>query len=349
MEQIKISLVVPIYKVERFVAECVHSIMSQLPDNCEVIFVDDGSPDQSMRIVREVLSEFPGQLSRIQKLTQSNQGPSAARNAGIKHASGVFVAFLDSDDVLDSGYFDVLLKRIDQNPDTDIIAFNCFSLVESDGVFLREAGKIEKLKKNDISGLSTPKQRASLLRTFANGAWFPWSRIYRRELFETLLFPSGMKYEDMWLVPQLYLAAKIILNVPEELVGYRTNIDGIMRNPNVPAMNDVKSISRFYIQKSQSSCDLELFYFLAFCATLFSAFHISRAIYGTRRARIEIRTLQKEFGYTRFIVLFCRTTALFPKDHAFFFISPELFLVKKKLTRIRNHIASYGPTLKWTS
>ena len=112
----KISVIVPVYKVEPYLHECVDSILAQTFTDFELILVDDGSSDNCGKIC----DEYAAKDSRIRVIHQENRGVSAARNAALDAAKGEFIAFIDSDDVVNVYYLEVLLSGMDE--DTDIVA-----------------------------------------------------------------------------------------------------------------------------------------------------------------------------------------------------------------------------------
>ena len=162
-----VSVVVPVYNVERYVADCLESILSQeLGGSMEVIAVIDGSPDDSEAIVRRLAERD----ARLRVIVQENAGLSAARNAGIAHARGRWIAFVDSDDMLASGHLSALHARAREG--------GC-DVVGSLWRRMSEAGVVGEL--------------GEPVRTHMA----PWGRLYRREVWERLRFPVGCWYEDL--------------------------------------------------------------------------------------------------------------------------------------------------------
>jgi glycosyltransferase involved in cell wall biosynthesis len=122
---VKLSLIVPVYKVQDYIEECLLSIVRQLPSDVEVIIINDGSPDDSMCIVEQVLRGLSeNQQKQFVILNQSNQGQSVARNNAIKIAKGRYIGFLDSDDYIADNYFETILTHIEQQPNVDLFSFS---------------------------------------------------------------------------------------------------------------------------------------------------------------------------------------------------------------------------------
>ena len=130
-----ISLVIPVYKAERFLLDCLQSVTAEIRDECEVILVDDGSPDGSVSIIRENCGAYldSGQFKLIRI---ENSGPGEARNVGVRAARGSYIGFLDSDDILLPGFFDDVLEAI-RNQAADIIQFHCSRFASRNKVFSR--------------------------------------------------------------------------------------------------------------------------------------------------------------------------------------------------------------------
>ena len=111
MHEDLVSIIVPVYNVEKFVEKCVKSLMNQTHKNIEIILVDDGSPDHSPEIIDRIAAED----QRVHVIHQQNRGVSAARNAGLQCASGEYVMFVDGDDWVDSDYVSYFLMLVSEN------------------------------------------------------------------------------------------------------------------------------------------------------------------------------------------------------------------------------------------
>lgn len=118
---ILISIIIPVYNVEEYVFDCLKSVLEQINDNVEVIIVDDGSTDDSLKICKQTVSEFNG---HIYIYSQNNRGLSAARNKGVNLANGKYIMFVDSDDKLDSRAIEILVSYINNFPKVDIFYYD---------------------------------------------------------------------------------------------------------------------------------------------------------------------------------------------------------------------------------
>ena len=117
---VKISIIVPVYNSEKYIQRCIMSVLNQNPLNCQLVLVDDGSSDNSLKIMQQ----FADQYEFIKLIHQDNQGVSGARNTGIKAATGEWVYFLDSDDEMVSGSLNKIIEFTEQ--DVQWILFNYY-------------------------------------------------------------------------------------------------------------------------------------------------------------------------------------------------------------------------------
>lgn len=218
-----ISLIIPIYNVEEYIEDCLKSFILQLTDEIEVILVNDGTPDDSMTIAKDIIDSLPEKIKNCFKvLEQVNQGQSVARNNALKVATGEYIAFLDSDDILEFNYFAVIKEKINLFQ-PDFIQFKSFRFSEQLGKNDFHVGA--KLKGLHENSFSVKKH------VFNQSAWFPWLNVYKRTLFENGdRFPVGIYYEDAALVPILYSNAKTVLFLSDILYGYRYNPTGSLMN-----------------------------------------------------------------------------------------------------------------------
>ena len=149
-----ITIIIPVYKVEKFIRECIESVINQTYSNLEIILVDDGSPDKS----GEICDEYAKKDSRIKVIHKENGGVSSARNEGIKWINGSYFAFLDSDDILDKQYIETLHNQIIKD-DSDICICKTNEFINSKELpAIVNNGIIKKFnfEKNDIeSSIST--------------------------------------------------------------------------------------------------------------------------------------------------------------------------------------------------
>lgn len=131
-EDIKVSIIIPVYGVEKYISQCLESVINQSYENIEIIVVNDGTKDNSMKIVEEYLLD-----ERIKIINKENGGLASARNRGIEEATGEYIYFLDSDDWIEVNTIEVL---VEESNNLDIIYSNF-------GILMRKIKKKEKIKK----------------------------------------------------------------------------------------------------------------------------------------------------------------------------------------------------------
>ncbi|HEV0865066.1 TPA: glycosyltransferase, partial [Streptococcus pneumoniae] len=198
IQNILLTIVIPVYNVEKYLKRCIDSVISQEWDKYEVILVNDGSTDASPNICEEYAQKY----HFISVIHKENGGLSETRNTGLSHANGKYVFFLDSDDWITKDMFRNLSKMImEQN--YDILQFG-MQMFHSE----REELKNVQCKEKNFNSSDAFKNMLSVegITSFAT------DKIYKRELFEKngIEFPIGYFYEDLGTVYKLILSAKKI-------------------------------------------------------------------------------------------------------------------------------------------
>lgn len=235
---LKLSIIIPIYNVEKYIEECLESVLSQITPDIEVVVVNDGTPDNSMTLVETILNQYSQDIQdQFVIINQSNQGLSCARNAGLDIAKGEYVGFLDSDDKLLSRYIELVLEVIEKT-NCDIIDFNILT------------------SQNDILDLR-PEANNSLDSVFKAGHWYSWARVVKKDLFSKFRFTPNIYYEDFDLTPLLYLSATTINHINEPLYWYRKNDEGITLNKsqsnNQKTLESIQIIMKKYLSLFNST------------------------------------------------------------------------------------------------
>lgn len=216
-----ISIVIPVYNVEPYLPKCIDSVLLQTYQNLEIILVDDGSTDQSPSIC----DAYALKDSRVYVIHQVNGGLSHARNVGTKSASGVYLAYLDSDDFweLDSALEEMVQIIQERSPDVLLFGFRKINLktnnvTEFSVALLPDVAQIDRLK-----------QELLQQRKYSNSAWCKLIR--KRFLIEhNLTFPCGRKSEDLIWSRKLFSEAKSISFYPKSVMVYQTGRDGSITN-----------------------------------------------------------------------------------------------------------------------
>jgi CDP-glycerol glycerophosphotransferase len=209
-----LSIVVPCYRVEDFLDECLVSLRFQHYREVEIIVVDDGSPDRSGAIARR----HARRDLRVRVVTRENGGLSAARNTGIAHARGEFVTFVDSDDVVTPGAYTSALGALRESGSDFVVS--CYDRLENKkrvpaGTWVRAAHARKRL------GVDLDSYPEAMVNAVA------WSKTYRREFWDRagLSFPEGRIYEDQPVSAAAFARAKAFDVVPDVSVSWRIRND----------------------------------------------------------------------------------------------------------------------------
>lgn len=214
-----ISIIVPIYKTEKFLPRCIESILGQTYENLDIILVDNGSPDKA----GEMCDEYAKKDKRIRVYHTGETGLSCARNLGLEKAREIgseYIGFVDSDDWIEPEMYDVLLNAIQENnADIAICSHN------------------RQKKKN--RRLSIFNQREALI---ANLEWridnTVWNKLYKTELYNDLEFPVGKTYEDIATTFKLLLKAEKVVVLPEVFYHWEVNPESITQSDTMKNMMD---------------------------------------------------------------------------------------------------------------
>ena len=222
----KISIIIPIYNVEKYLKRCLDSVVNQTYKYIEIILVNDGSPDNCGKIC----DEYAKIDSRIKVIHKENGGLSSARNAALAIVSGEYIMFVDSDDWISENSLEQLNEYI--NMDYDIINFK-FSFVEEKTENIIEFnGRTENSYECDL---------LSYIDKLFSGEldFFIWNKLYKRDLFDGVRFPEGRNYEDLATIYKLYFKAKSIIVTDYTLYYYWLgNSNSITSNSTVKNMTD---------------------------------------------------------------------------------------------------------------
>ena len=205
----EISMIVPVYQVEKYIAQCIESVINQTFQDFELIPVDDGSKDSSGMIC----DTYAAKDDRIIVIHTENRGAASARNTGLDHASGNYITFLDRDDSIAEN----MLARL-----YEVIHHSEYDMVVSDFLNLLPDEKDNftvHLQEQTVCGRDVLEH----LKNERNyGLWtIVWNKIYKREVLENLRFPAGKYFEDEFFSNQLYLNSGQIHVIPDVLCYHR--------------------------------------------------------------------------------------------------------------------------------
>lgn len=224
-ENIDLSIVVPAYNVEKYIAKCIDSILNQKTKyNYELIIVNDGSTDNTKSIIEEYSDE------KIKFIGQNNQGLSGARNTGINASKGKYITFVDSDDYLLDGSIEEMVSQAISNS-ADVVVGSHYMFV--DGTDNKEECVLE----NEVIDNNPEKA--------INHPGYAWGKVFKRELFNQIRFPYGAWYEDALICSIIYRLAKKMVILDQMIYAYRINPKGISQT----ARKSPKCIDHYWVME----------------------------------------------------------------------------------------------------
>ncbi len=239
MNEIAVSVIVPVFNSERYICECINSLRSQILSSIEIIIIDDGSTDSCSRICDNFAKKDP----RIIVVHQENKKQGFARNVGINLARGEYIAFVDSDDWVDPMFlFDMYQKAIEM--DADIVMCDYCRAKSNSEVKKIKKSRIDKiLRNNEVFNLKKLKKQPS--RHFGFGMAVCWNKLFKSSLAKKYLyFPEGLYFEDSAPVFRTLAVANRIIVINKKLYFYRTS-----NALSTTHSNDIKRFDLFMVQK----------------------------------------------------------------------------------------------------
>ena len=228
----KVSIIIPVYNVERYIQRCLESVVAQQVNDVEIecILVDDCSTDGTMNLVRAFVDSYRGAISFVLLTHDRNRGPSAARNTGIDASSGDYIFYMDSDDRISQDCISRLTAVLAEHPQADFVMGNIFHAKDQTS-YMSENGPV----------LVIDTQEELFRRLFdmkiPNSAC---NRLIRREVLQRnqMRFTEGMLYEDLFWNYQFFLVIHYIVLLPDVTYIYEDN-EGSIVNTTISRQNVV--------------------------------------------------------------------------------------------------------------
>lgn len=228
----KVSIIIPAYNTEKYISECLDSALNQTYENIEIIVVEDKSTDNTLNIIKQYQSRYP-QLIVLKN--DINKGLSYTRNRALTVATGDYISFLDSDDIMEPLMIEKLVKALeDNNVSVSVCRFKQF------------IGKLS-LSRNNTTGRVNVIDLNQDNNYLYNISGVCWNKLFKRDLATKLSFPNKLIYEDNPFTYPLLAVAREIAFVDEILYKYRRNINGITisnkRHPKKEILDVYKSVN----------------------------------------------------------------------------------------------------------
>lgn len=236
-----ISVIVPVYNVERYLNRCIDSIINQTYKKLEIILIDDGSTDNS----KKICNEYANENKKIKAIFKKNGGLSDARNKGIESATGKYITFVDPDDYVEKNFIETMYNNIIKyNADISIVGFK--------NVYEKKNNNEEN--KVDDRGIKFYNSKEAIEKLFDKNSFnnYAWNKLYKKSLFDSIKFPVNKKMEDLGTMYKLFSLAKKIIYQNIELYNYVIRDGSITNNKNIKFYQDMYELAReryFFIKE----------------------------------------------------------------------------------------------------
>lgn len=253
---IKVSIIVPVYNTYNYLDKCLESLVNQTLSDIEIIVVNDGSPDNSETLIKEYVKKY----SNIKYYKKKNGGLSSARNFGIKHATGEYIGFVDSDDYVDVTMYEKLYNQ-SVSTNSDVVCCQLTYLYPNNKTILHHYKDLSMFSKS----VSESPKILNCVKSYA------CNKIYKKELWNMFTFPNQY-FEDSAVIYNVLLSAKKIGVVDEGLYYYRKDVEGAITKKKDDATYDIfkscDSILKCYSQYKSNN-------FLMYCVNNIIIGHIA--------------------------------------------------------------------------
>lgn len=214
-----LSIICRSYNGEKYIFDALKSLANCLNEQCEVIIVDNGSNDKTISIIKEFIINQKYKF-KAKLIEQNNSGPGGSLNTGIDNATGKYIGFLDCDDM----YFDIFKSKILNILSTheiDILEFGFLVFSDKTKINIKNFKSLYKY----FNGKYSTKDVLDII--FAKTNWYPFTRIFKRELWENIRFPLNKAYEDDMTLYKVYLKSNYIYFLDEPAIAYRNHSKSI--------------------------------------------------------------------------------------------------------------------------
>ncbi len=228
-----ISVIVPVYNVEAYLPKCLDSIVGQTYKDLEILLIDDGSTDRGGEICDRYAQKDP----RIRVFHTENHGLAAARNLGLDHAAGSYIAFVDSDDWIEPDMYETLFARAEKTG-ADVAACGCF---------LEYAGAVEEIKRSERTMSGTEAVQALLHDEVGTAVW---TKLWSARCFENIRFPTGRIYEDTAVVYKLFASSNKICIIEKSMYHY------LQREGSLSKVHDMANLTGLWLSNRERYDDL---------------------------------------------------------------------------------------------
>jgi len=225
----KISVIVPVYNVENYLAKCLDSLVNQTYQNIEILVINDGSTDDSEKIIQQYVLKFP---DKIRAFDKENGGLSDARNFGIDNATGDYLGFVDSDDYVTETILEEMLNLAEKHKAEMVIC----NIQKVD-----EYGNVTQ-KLTQIPNMPEKIDLENNFSVFSDLSYFACNKLFKKELFAEKRFKKGVHFEDIQLIPQILLECKILAQTQNYHYQYLERTDSISKSHTEKGLDILKAV-----------------------------------------------------------------------------------------------------------
>ena len=241
-----VSIVIPVYGVEKFIDQCARSLFEQTYGNIQFIFVNDCTRDNSIILLKEIIELYPNRKSQVLIIEkEKNEGLPLARKTGMQYVKGEYVMLLDSDDWVETTMVEQMLNAIVAE-NTDVVYCD----------YYRNSDTQTPINCIELSNTKEYIKNMFLLRAPAQ----TWNKIYRTELFDDVEFPLKSMHEDLYINLQVMSYAKSVSHLRQNFYHYRNNPDSITHNYPLEQSIENLCLMRCFLDKNNMKDVLTYFY-----------------------------------------------------------------------------------------
>ncbi|WPO91426.1 glycosyltransferase family 2 protein [Chryseobacterium sp. HR92] len=226
----KISIIVPVYNVENYLTKCLDSLVNQSLSNIEILVINDGSKDNSEKIIEGYAQRYP---EKIKAFTKENGGLSDARNFGLDRAAGDYIGFVDSDDYVSETMFEEMLLLAEKHQAKMVIC----NIQKVD-----ETGKVSQ-KLTQLPNMPEKIVLENNFSVFSDISYFACNKLFKKELFHQRRFKKGVHFEDIQLIPQLLLECDTIAQTQNFHYQYLERTDSITKTHTEKGLDMLKAVA----------------------------------------------------------------------------------------------------------
>jgi len=241
----KVSIIVPVYNVELYLEKCLLSLVNQTLQEIEILVVNDGSQDQSQKIIDKFQQEYPDIIFGFIK---ENGGLSDARNFGIDRANGQYLGFVDSDDYVSETMFEEMYNLAEKH-NAEMTICN-LQKVDENGSITQKLTQLPNFPERIVL--------ENNLSVFSDISYFACNKLFRRELFQDKRFKKGIHFEDIELIPQLLLQCQTLAFTPNYHYQYLERQDSISKSHTMKGLDILKAVETVSKKFSQSQFSNQL-------------------------------------------------------------------------------------------